>query len=321
MISLTSNIPLMVSTALFLSLVMFMFGIIYYLRYRSNRIKLVRKIGKAESGQVQGGGEERQRFRRRLREDLVSLLGSLGKRLKPGNSPDYSRMRLDFLKAGFRRHDVPQIFMGARLFLGLLLPLSFFMLRLKIFGVTNWPITIGLVIFLGMLGLYLPDIWLRMRIAKRKETLRDGFANVLDLLVVCVETGMGLDSAITRVGVEIGVSNRAWSEELKLVNLEMRAGKSRREALKNLALRTDIDDVTSLATALIQTDRFGTSVAKALRVYSDSFRTKRYQKAEEIAAKLPVKLVLPAVLLIFPSLFVTLAGPAAIRVYEVLIQR
>jgi tight adherence protein C len=156
-------------------------------------------------------------------------------------------------------------------------------------------------------------------IARRKGMLSRGFADVLDLLVICVEAGMGLDAAINRVGKEMKWSNKAWSDELNKYNLELRAGKLRRDALRNLAMRTDIEDVNSFATTLIQTDKFGTSLAQALRVCSDTFRIKRQQRAEEIAARLPVKLVFPAILFIFPSLFVAIAGPAAIRVYQVLL--
>jgi tight adherence protein C len=131
---------------------------------------------------------------------------------------------------------------------------------------------------------------------------------------------MGLDSAINRVGKEIRLSNKPWSDELKLYNLELRAGKLRRQALKDLAVRTDIEDMNGLSTMLIQTDKFGTSMADTLRVYADTFRTKRYQRAEEIAAKLPVKLVFPLIVFILPSLFVALVGPAAIRIFQVLLQ-
>jgi tight adherence protein C len=127
---------------------------------------------------------------------------------------------------------------------------------------------------------------------------------------------MGLDAAIRRVGEEINLTNKYLSDELKLLNAELRAGKSRKDALRNLAIRTDLEDLNSLVTLLIQTDKFGTSVARALRVYSDTFRTKRYQKAEELAAKIPVKLVFPCILFIFPSLFVAILGPALVRVYE-----
>ena len=143
----------------------------------------------------------------------------------------------------------------------------------------------------------------------------------MDLLVICVEAGMGLDSAINRVAQETKFSSPALSDELHFMNLELRAGKSRQDALRNLSLRTNLEEITSLTTLLVQTDRFGTSMADALRVYSESFRTQRYQKAEEAAAKLPVKLVFPLVLFIFPALMVVILGPAAITIYKNIILR
>jgi len=167
-----------------------------------------------------------------------------------------------------------------------------------------------------VVGLYLPNLWLRLKIAKRKNKIFEGIPDALDLLVVCVEAGMGLDSAIYRVGEEIMLTNQPLSDELKLYNLEMRAGKSRRDSLKSLALRVDLEEIRSLVTLLIQAEKFGTSIAHSLRVYSDSFRTKRFQRAEEIAAKLPVKLIFPLMFFIMPALFVVLVGPAAISLYQ-----
>ena len=148
----------------------------------------------------------------------------------------------------------------------------------------------------------------------------NGFPDALDLMVVCVEAGMGLDSAITRVAREIGLSNKVLSDELNIYNLEMRGGKLRRDALKNLALRTDVPEVNNLATLLIQTDKFGTSIGQALKVYSDTMRVQRFQRAEERAAKIPVKLIFPLILFIFPSLFVVILGPAVINIYKVFIK-
>jgi tight adherence protein C len=173
-------------------------------------------------------------------------------------------------------------------------------------------------ILLAMIGFYLPNLWIKMRISNRKEKMQQGLPDALDLMVVCVEAGTGLDAAINRVGEEMKLSNKVLSEEFRLMGMELRAGKQRRHALKNLALRTDLEDVNSLVTLLIQTEKFGTSLAQALRVHSDSMRTKRFQKAEEIAAKLPVKLMFPLVLFIFPSIFVVILGPAAIRIFRTL---
>jgi tight adherence protein C len=176
-------------------------------------------------------------------------------------------------------------------------------------------------LLLAILGFYAPDIWLRVRTARRKDKILKGIPDALDILVVCVEAGMGLDAAIKRVADEIRLTNKPLSDELKLFNLELLAGKARQDALKNLALRTDLEDIKSLVTLIIEADKFGTSISKALRVYSDSFRTKRYLRAEEVAAKLPVKLILVLILFIFPSHFVVILGPTAIRIYQVLLNR
>ncbi len=315
----TGNIPILISASAFLSLLLLFTGIFYYALQRAKKVRLVKKVGQdEESGELLDSGPSSLKTNGRV----FNSLGSLGKRLASEKSSiDYSQMPVKFLKGGFHRRDILHIFWGTRCLLGILLPVSFLVLRVAVFEVISYSLTVGITVFLAFLGFYLPEIWLRARIARRKEMLSCGFADVLDLLVVCVEAGMGLDAAISRVAEEIRWSNKAWSDELKLYNLELRAGKLRRDALKNLAIRTDIKDVNSFATALIQTDKFGTSLAQALRVYSDTFRTKRYQRAEEIAAKLPVRLVFPAIVFIFPSLFIALTGPAAIRVYQVLIQR
>jgi tight adherence protein C len=175
-------------------------------------------------------------------------------------------------------------------------------------------------VLIALIGFYLPDIWLLQKSDKRKQNILNSLPDALDLLVIAVEAGMGLDSAIYRVASELKMNSPELSDELHFMNLELRAGKTRRECLKNLALRTNLDEINSLVTLLLQTDKFGTSLAKALRVYSDSYRSERFQRAEEIAAKLPVKLLFPLVAFIFPALFVVLLGPAAISIYNALIK-
>jgi len=310
------SIPIIISASAFLSILLLFMGILFYARRRAKELRLVEKIGQgaeveempstAPSSSKKGG-------------KVGNFLGSFGKRLGSEKSVDYSQMRVKFLRAGVRSQDLVYAFWGIRCFLGILLPVTFFLLRVTVFEVTSYHLTLAILFLLALLGFYLPEFWLRAMIARRKGMLSRGFADVLDLLVICVEAGMGLDAAINRVGKEMKWSNKAWSDELRLYNLELRAGKLRRDALRNLAMRTDIEDVNSFATTLIQTDKFGTSLAQALRVCSDTFRIKRQQRAEEIAARLPVKLVFPAILFIFPSLFVAIAGPAAIRVYQVLL--
>jgi tight adherence protein C len=313
----TVNMPILVSASAFLSVLLLFMGVFFYFRQRANKVRFVERIAQGgESWEIPDTGASSSKTAGRI----LNSLGSLGKRFTTEGSPEHSRMRAKLLKAGMRTQNVLYVYWGIRCFLGILLPGSFFLLRVAVFEVISYPMTITIAVLLASFGFYLPEVWLRVMMARRKGMLSRGFADVLDLMVVCVEAGMGLDAAISRVGQEMRWSNKGWSDELNFYNLELRAGKSRRDALKNLAFRTDIEDVNSFTTSLIQTDKFGTSLAQALRVYSDAFRTKRYQRAEEIAAKLPVRLVVTAMGSIFPALFVTILGPAAIRVYELFIR-
>jgi len=318
-------VPILVSALAFLTVFLAFLGIASYFSQRSERRELKEKIQQgseeADALKAPDAGDAPLNPRGKVQQRISSFLGTFGNRVVPKKSKDYYQMRPRFLKAGFRRENAPAVFWGAKCFLGICLPVCFFFSRLIVLGPLSTPITVGLCVYLALLGLYLPDMWLRIRIARRRERIFKGFPDALDLLVVCVEAGMGIDAAINRVAEEIKVTNKTLSDELRLLNLELRAGKARRDALKDLAMRTDLQDVESFATLLIQTEKFGTNVAKALRVYSDMFRTKRYQKAEELAAKMPVKLVIPLAFFIFPSLFVVILGPAAIRIFQVLLSR
>ena len=172
----------------------------------------------------------------------------------------------------------------------------------------------------GILGFLLPGVVLGRFIAARQKRIRKGLPDALDLIVVCVEAGSALDQAIVKASEDLGLTHPDLAHELKLVNIEMRAGKPRLEALKNLATRTGVDEVRALVAMMVQTDRFGTSIAQALRTHADSLRTQRRQEAEERAAKLGVKLVFPLVFCLFPALFVVILGPGAIKIFRVLIQ-
>jgi tight adherence protein C len=191
-------------------------------------------------------------------------------------------------------------------------------LSFQLFSARQMSATALMLAFLAPVaaGFYLPNLWLSYKVSKRKEHLGLGLPDALDLLVVCVEAGMGLDAAIKRVGEEMRLSSREISEEFGQLNLELRAGKSRRDALKDLASRTGLDELNALATLLVQSQKFGANVGQALRIHADSMRSKRSQRAEELAAKLPIKLLFPTVCFIFPSLFLVLMGPALIQAYR-----
>ena len=314
----TSQFMTIVSVASFLVLFLMCIGILQYMRQSSRRREIVEKIrfGGESSGVIFDEGILDTDGGKAAGKGFANMLRSLGNRLAPAKSADFSKVRVKFLKAGIRRENVTALFWGAKLLLAMCLPLVFLMIRFTVLRLSNVPLTLALEVGSGLIGYYLPNFLLQVKIDRRKEKIMKALPDALDLMVVCVEAGMGMDAAIHRVAKEIQLTSPELSDEFNLLNLELRAGKARQDALRNLALRTDLESINSLVTLLIQTDKFGTSVASALRVFSEGFRTQRFQKAEEMASKLPVKLVLPLILFIFPALFVIIAGPAAIKIYQ-----
>jgi tight adherence protein C len=222
------------------------------------------------------------------------------------------KLRLQLVTAGYRGTEALIVFFGIRVALAVA---AFVMFATPvIFGRPN------LIMALGACGIgyLLPTMALKRMAARRQHRMRLGLPDTLDLLVVSVEAGLGLDQAILRVSEELAFAHPDLSGEMRLINLELRAGKARAEALRNFADRTGVDDISSLVTMLVQTDKFGTSVAQSLRVHSDVMRTKRRQRAEEAAAKTGVKMVFPLVFCIFPAIWVVTIGPAAIKFVQVL---
>jgi len=186
---------------------------------------------------------------------------------------------------------------------------------------TFTPVFLLLSFILICFCFLLPTFWLSYKASKRRKGFERSFPDALDLLVVCIEAGMGLDSAITRVAKEMELTNADISQEFKILSLELKTGKMRNACLKNLAQRINIDDVKNLVNVLIQAERFGTGIANALRVHAEEMRQKRYARLEEEAAKLPVKLVFPLIFFIFPALFVVIIGPAAISIVKAFADR
>jgi tight adherence protein C len=313
------SIPVIVSAFTFLAILFLWWGVSLYLRQQAKSRTLKEKVqwGSAGTGGVIAGGPASLANEGPEAQPVLRYISKLGKMVASEKSPEYSRMRINFLKAGFHRLNTVAIFWGMKCLLAACLAVSFILVRVTAFSIFNPVLSLALCLLSAMVGFYLPDLFLNIRIRRRRDGIAKGLPDALDLLVVCVESGMGLDAAINRVSEELRLSNRDFSDELKLYNLELRAGKSRQDALKNLTLRTDVEDLNSLATLLIQAEKFGTGVTQALRVYSDSFRTKRYMKAEEVAAKMPLKLIIVLILCIFPALFVVILGPPFIRLLEV----
>ena len=309
---------LLAALAAFVAIFFICIGLLRLLRERTIRKVVVARI--RGGGTVANTSEEDGQGDHKRAPWIIGLFGRIGKRASAQEAIGYSRTRLKFLQAGIRSESAPAVHWGIKIVLAVLFPACFVVARiLSLTGLTN-EATIAALVLGGLSGFYLPDLWLGWRADRRRLRILESLPGAMDLLVICVEAGMGLDSAVSKVAQELSIGAPELGEELKLMNLEMRAGKQRADALKNLAARTNLDEINSLATLMIQTDKFGTSMADALRVYADAYRTQRYQRAEEMAAKLPVKMAIPLVFFIFPSLFLVILGPAAINIYRVLIQ-
>ncbi|HKK09074.1 MAG TPA: type II secretion system F family protein [Gemmatimonadota bacterium] len=254
-------------------------------------------------------GERRRRQANRQR--LETLLEALGERMGGAQSRRAVGMR-DLLKtAGYRQPNSLLVFLALRLLLAGFLGGGVILMAAL---VPIDPLRKLILIFFGiLLGWMIPLLYVNRRRKQRQRDVQRSLPDALDLLVVCVEAGLGLNQALLRVAQEMDRVSPVMGEELTLVSLEIRAGTPREEALRNLAERTGLEDVRSLTGMLIQTDRFGTSIASALRVHADSLRTKRRQMAEEAAAKTSVKMLFPLVFFVFPAIFIVLLGPAFFR--------
>lgn len=265
------------------------------------------------------GGQSRTILQRRRRaeqtEKLKSVVQAFGESIQErSGTPSAIRMRL--IQAGYPNASAVPLYLGTRVLLPAALGIGSLLL-LPILGLSAIKVILGVVYFTG-LGYVLPTLIVGMRIKRRQKEMQRALPDALDMLVVSVEAGLGLNQALVRVADEIYRLSPVLSEQMTLVNLEIRAGTAREEALRNLSDRTGLADIASLTGMLIQTDRFGTSVAQALRIHADTMRTKRRQRAEEAAAKTTIKLIFPLVFCVFPALFVVILGPAVIQILQAL---
>ncbi len=290
-------------------------AVAWYISHVKSHRDLLKKI--EEEGQLKSVTTDGLSLQDKIRQAYLSMTKGLSGIAQPKEEERISRVKRSFLQAGLSRlRNVVPVYYGTKTLFALLLPVVFAAFKLALVRSMLPMQFLFVVVLLALIGFYIPDLWLKIKIANRKDKITQGFPDALDLLVVCSEAGMGLDAGINRVGEEIKIRNAPLSEEMKILSLELRAGKPRRDALKSLAMRTDSEDIQSFTTLLVQTDKFGTSLAQAMSVQADSMRTKRSQKIEEIAAKLPVKLIFPTILFIFPALFLVLMGPALIQAWR-----
>jgi tight adherence protein C len=288
---------------------------VYWLVYRpqSAATERLRHLG------VKNGGESSVSVsipEERGTSEMVQRLASPLNRLLPPSATEAKKLQKQLMHAGFRSPGAPIVYRAIQLSsmagFPLLVALTCAILARPLNSAVVWIIG-GFVI-----GFFLPRYALKRATNNRQRELRWGLADALDLMVVSVEAGLGLNAAMIKVSSELKEVHTEIATEFELTNLEIRVGRERDEALRNLAERTGIEDLRSLIAMLIQTDKFGTSIAKGLRVFSDSLRTKRRQRAEQEAQKAAVKLLLPLACFLFPTLFIAILGPAAINLIDVL---
>lgn len=253
-----------------------------------------------------------------LERRATALLASLKTLSTPKEETKVFPIRMKFVTAGYHTDLPVLLYFSGKTVLTFLLPLCFLVYVAFSHSHFQFAQASFVTIVLAAVGYYLPDLFLNYKIKKRQREIFETFPDALDLMRVCVSAGLGLDAALARVGKEIEFNSAALAQEFHELNLQLRAGMSRHEALHNMAERTGVEDVGSLVSMLIQSERFGTSVSESLKVHADSLRIKRKMLAQETAGKIPVKLTIPMILCIFPAIFVVILGPAVIQIIRAL---
>jgi tight adherence protein C len=303
--------PILFAVFAFLTLMVAMTGVAYRLYYKPGR--MLRQLGNPVIT------DERNRVLAEPAEPqssiVVTVLTSIGSKI-PSSDTEVANLKLDLTRAGYRSDKALPVFYAIRIFSTLMMMVLGLVMQAKM--PPNPTMTVALVVFGCAAGWVLPKSFLAKKVLARQETLRLSLPDALDLLVVSVEAGLGLDQAIQHVARELQVSHPQLSEELSLVMLEMRAGKRRQEALRNFGERTGEGEIKKLVAILVQNDRFGTSMGESLRTHSDFMRTRRKQDAEERAGKVGVKLVFPIFFFILPSMLIVAAGPGILQIFKYL---
>jgi tight adherence protein C len=288
----------------------------YYLLSSETRQVVTERLEKIRtSGRAGVGTEIEPSSRDPLEQLLIRFIQPLGQLLSSSAS-SLGGLRRKLIQAGYYGESAPLTFTGIKVLVAAALPLAV-MVVLGQFGISALRVMFVLPIA-AIVGFIIPSMVLSSKITNRRLEIRNGLPDALDLMVSCVEAGLSLNAALQRVALEIRQAHPDISRELEVTSLEIRAGKPREEALRNLGDRCGVKDLKSLTAMLIQTDKFGTSIARALRVFSDTMRTKRRQRAEEAAAQTTIKLVFPLIFFIFPTIMIVLLGPGVIQVIEVM---
>ncbi len=314
---LQNNADFLIMGGVFFSVVMFVMAGVMAFRGRD---PVKRRLA---GGRAEGEAQEIEDDQVSLRRDeeqhggVAQALKPMESHLLPTNKAELSAIRRRMMQAGYYTSTVLTKYYLLRLVLAIVLPAIALAVTPLISAKMSWE-TVALAVALsGIIGMYLPTAWISRKIENRQQQCRDGFPDALDMLLVSVEAGLGLDAAINRVGAEIGAAYPVLGEHFQRVGAELRAGQSREGALRSMSDQIGIEEVGSLVTLLIQSDMLGTSIAAALRVHADDMRIKRLLKAEEKAHMLPVKMTVPLILGILPPLVIVILAPALIRFMRV----
>jgi tight adherence protein C len=289
--------------------------VLFVIQVSPRRTVVSRRLEELEHSRYEGFEQFGRRRRMAQAERLKEILQLWGEKVEQ-TRPDNETVRLFLIQAGYMGPNNVAYYWGTRLMLAAGL-LAFGVLFTPLLGKSPLYATM-IAMWLGASGWIFPPFYVRHRVKTRQKAVVKALPDALDMMVVCVEAGLALNQALLRVSEEIVHISPLMGEQLALVNLEIRAGTAREEALRNLGERTGVADVRSLVTMLVQTDRFGTSIATALRIHADTLRTKRRQRAEEASAKTTIKLIFPLVFFVFPSMFVVILGPALISIVRTL---
>jgi tight adherence protein C len=284
-------------------------------RHAEDRLRRLMEGGPDREASESGVARRQAAFQAKV----TAAAKKLGQSLRPSNEAELGKVRVKLLNAGFRQEQAVTVFFGIKaiaMLAGLAVAVPTAVLHS---GMTQSALT--MVVAGGAVGFYLPDFLVGRKVKKRAESIFLGLPDALDLMVVCVEAGLGLDAAMRRVTGELAQSSSVLCEELAIANFQLQMGRPRKDVLRDLGIRTGVEDVRALAAVIIQAERFGTSVGSALRVQSDAMRLKRRHLAEERAAKTAVKIMIPLILFIFPGVFVVLVGPAGIQMFEMLMKK
>jgi tight adherence protein C len=238
---------------------------------------------------------------------------------RPSDSEEMSGLRARLMQAGWRGQSGPMLFFGTKAILALLLPFLALIVS-QIFGIAvSGTGSMVLLVLIAAVGYYFPNVILSGRVRERRREIFEAFPDATDLIIVCIEAGLGLDAAIARAGREMSVRSASLADELTLIGVELRMGATRERALRNFATRSGVDEISMFVAMILQADRFGTSIAESLRVHAEELRLRRRLRAEEQAAKIPLKLLFPLIFCIFPALLLVLLGPAVIQIYRTLL--